>query len=102
MRERGKRMVTALVLLRVMRDRIAAVAEELAEVPGISEVYSVGGRYDLVAVIRVKDNDSLAELVTGQLLRVEGIVRSETLLAFRVISRHDLDSMFGIGLEEAG
>ena len=81
-------MVTAQVLLNVARDRIHAVAEELAGMEGISEVYSVSGRYDLVAVIRVKDNESLEKLVTGDILGVEGIVSSETLIAFRVYSRH--------------
>jgi DNA-binding Lrp family transcriptional regulator len=61
-------------------------------------VYSVGGRYDLVAVIRVKENDDLAELVTNHMLKVEGIADSETLIAFRVFSRHDLESMFSVGM----
>ena len=64
---------------------------------GVSEVYSVGGRYDLVAIIRVKDNETLAELVTNRMLLVEGITNSETLIAFRVFSRHDLERMFSIG-----
>ena len=67
---------------------------------GITEVFSVGGRYDLVAILRVVDNDTLAELVTEEMLKVNGIVDSETLIAFRVFSRHDLESMFSIGLEE--
>jgi DNA-binding Lrp family transcriptional regulator len=74
------------------------VAETLAGMKGVSEVYSVGGRYDLVAVIRVKDNDALAELVTNHMLLVKGIKDSETLIAFRVFSRHDLESMFSIGM----
>lgn len=92
-------MVTALVLLKVERAQVNAVAEKLAGMDGITEVYSIAGRYDLAAVIRVKDNETLADLVTRHLLAVEGITASETLIAFRVFSRHDLDSMFSIGLE---
>jgi DNA-binding Lrp family transcriptional regulator len=67
---------------------------------GISEVFSVAGRYDLVAILRVKNNDKLAELVTEQMLKVTGILDSETLIAFRVYSEHDLASMFSIGLDD--
>ena len=91
-------MVSAVVLLTVKRGMINEVAEMLASMKGVSEVYSVGGRYDLVAIIRVKDNDALAELVTNHMLLVDGISDSETLIAFRVFSRHDLESMFSIGL----
>ncbi len=91
-------MVTALVLLTVSRDRVNEVAEELAELEGISEVYSVAGRYDLAVIIRARDNDQLSDLVTHRMLKVKGINTSETLIAFRVYSRHDLESMFSIGL----
>jgi len=91
-------MVTALVLLTVSRDKVNAVAETLAEMDGISEVYSVAGRFDLAVIIRARDNDQLAEIVTSHMLKVEGILTSETLVAFRVHSRHDLESMFSIGL----
>jgi len=91
-------MVTALVLLTVARDKVNAVAESLADMDGITEVYSLAGRYDLAVIIRVKDNDQLAEVVTKHMLKVEGILTSETLVAFRVHSRHDLESMFSIGL----
>jgi DNA-binding Lrp family transcriptional regulator len=91
-------MVTALVLLTVSRDKVNTVAEALADMEGITEVYSVAGRYDLAVIIRVKDNEQLAELVTGHMLKVDGIITSETLVAFRVHSRHDLESMFSIGL----
>ncbi len=91
-------MVTAMVLLTVARDKVNAVAETLAEMEGITEVYSVAGRYDLAVIIRVRDNDQMAELVTNHMLKVQGIITSETLMAFRVHSRHDLDSMFSIGI----
>ncbi len=91
-------MVTALVLLNVSREKVNAVAESLADMEGISEVYSIAGRYDLAVIIRARDNDQLAELVTNHMLKVDGILKSETLIAFRVHSRHDLESMFSIGL----
>lgn len=92
-------MVTAIVLLKVERLHINRVAEELAALEGISEVYSVGGEIDVVAMIRVRTNEELAELVTNHLLRVEGIVQSQTLLAFRAYSRHALEAMFALGAD---
>ncbi len=92
-------MVSALVLLTTDRDRVNVVAQQLADIDGITEVFSVAGQYDLAAIIRVRDNDALAELVTNRMLKVEGIQRSETLIAFRVFSRHDLESMFSIGMK---
>lgn len=92
-------MVTAIVLLKTARKEINTVAQQLAEMDGVREVYSVGGQHDLVAILRVKDNDHLAELVTNQMLHINGILASETFIAFRVFSRHDLETMFSIGLE---
>lgn len=92
-------MVNGIVLLKVERGAINEVAQQLADLDGISEVYSVGGRYDLVAILRVRDNDALARLVTEQMLQIDGITDSETLIAFRAFSRHDLESMFAVGLE---
>jgi DNA-binding Lrp family transcriptional regulator len=91
-------MVTAIILMNVKRDQINEVAEEMAGIEGISEVYSVGGRYDLVAVIRVRDNEELAQLVTETIRSYEAIINTETLIAFRAYSRHDLEQMFSIGL----
>ncbi|MBK1702100.1 Lrp/AsnC ligand binding domain-containing protein [Thiococcus pfennigii] len=67
--------------------------------PDITEVYSVSGRNDLIALIRTRDNETLADIVTGSMLKVEGILDSETMLALRVHSRHDLEAMFSIGVE---
>lgn len=91
-------MVNALILMNVKRDRIKDVAESLAGIEGISEVYSVAGRYDLIAVIRVRTNEELAELVTDTIRSFESITHTETLIAFRTYSRHDLEQMFSIGL----
>ncbi|MBK8986114.1 MAG: Lrp/AsnC ligand binding domain-containing protein [Chloroflexi bacterium] len=92
-------MVSAVVLLNVEPGQVNEVGARLAELKGISEVFSVGGRYDLVAIIRVKDNDTMAQLVTEKMHSVPGITNSETLIAFRVFSEHDLAAMFSIGLE---
>ncbi len=92
-------MVSTVVLLNVEPGKINEVGGRLAEMKGISEVFSVGGRFDLVAIIRVPDNDTMAELVTEKMLSVPGITKSETLIAFRVFSQHDLESMFSIGIE---
>jgi len=93
-------MVSAIVLIECEKGKINQTAEALADLPGISEVYSVAGRVDLAAVIRVPNNEKLAEVVTSQMLTIPGITRTETLIAFRVFSRHDLEQMFSIGIEE--
>ena len=94
-------MVSAVVLICCERNMINRVAEQLADIPGISEVFSVAGQYDLVAILRVNSNQALADLVTSKMLQVQGIVDSETLIAFKVFSRHDLESMFEVGFDEA-
>ena len=91
-------MVTAIILVNAERGRIAKLAQEMADLEGISEVYSVSGRYDLIAIVRVPDNDALARMVTEQMSGLEGITHTESLLSFRAFSKHDLDQMFSIGL----
>jgi DNA-binding Lrp family transcriptional regulator len=91
-------MVTAVVLLNVARDKIQFVAGSIADLDGVSEVYSVAGRHDLAVIVRVKDNERLADVVTKDIRKIEGIESSETLIAFRVYSRHDLERMFSIGM----
>ena len=93
-------MVNAVILLMVEKSKVNEVAGKLVELPGISEVYSVAGHYDLVAIARVRQNEDIAEAVTNQMLKIEGIQRSETLIAFRAFSRHDLEAMFSVGMEE--
>ena len=90
-------MVTSIVLISVDRTRINETAQILSEMPGISEVYSVSGKYDLIAIARVNSNEELSELVTKSLLKVDGILKSETMLAFKTYSKHDLESLFSIG-----
>lgn len=92
-------MVTSIILMNVERSKINEVAQQLADTTGVSEVYSVSGNYDLVAVCRVPTNDDLAELVTKGLLSIQHILKTETMLAFKAFSRHDLETMFSIGLD---
>ena len=92
-------MVSAIVLLKIQRDLINTVADQLANLDGISEVFSVAGQYDLVAILRVNSNEALADLVTSKMLQVDGIVDSETLIAFKAYSKHDLEAMFSLGME---
>lgn len=91
-------MVTSIILINTKRTEINKVAEALAEMAGISEVYSVSGNYDLIAIARLASNDDLADLITNNLLKIEAIVRTETLLAFKAFSRHDLERMFSLGM----
>jgi len=91
-------MVTSIILMNVERSRINEVAEQLQGVDGISEVYSVSGNYDLVAMVRVASNDDLATLVTNKMHTITAITKTETMLAFKAYSRHDLDSMFSLGM----
>jgi DNA-binding Lrp family transcriptional regulator len=92
-------MVTAIVLLNTVRSKINETAEKLAEMNGVSEVYSVSGEFDLVAIIRVPTNDDLANLVTKKMLSLESITKSETMLAFQSFSKHDLEGMFSVGMQ---
>jgi len=94
-------MISSVILIECEKSKINAVAEALADLNGITEVYSVAGRIDLVAIVRVKDNEQLATIVTDHMLKVPGITRTETLIAFRVFSKHDLETMFSIGFEKS-
>ncbi|MEM7253313.1 MAG: Lrp/AsnC ligand binding domain-containing protein [Pseudomonadota bacterium] len=91
-------MVTAFILINAERHQIVPVAERLAEISQISEVYSVGGQYDLIALARVKQNEDLAALVTKELPKVDGIAKTETLMAFQAFSKHDLERLFSVGM----
>lgn len=95
-------MITAFVLIEAQRGQVSVLAQALADLPGIAEVYSVSGPHDLVAIVRVAAADDLAALVTDKLAGLSGIVRTETMLAFRAYSRHDLDSLFDVGLRGPG
>ena len=93
-------MITALVMMNAERDRITSVPEELLKINGVTEVYSVAGDFDLVTIVRVKEADDLAKVVTQQFVKVLGITRTKTLIAFRCFSKYDLENMFQIGLKD--
>jgi len=93
-------MVTAIVLINAERKSINELAQKLFKLSGISEVYSVSGRYDLAAIIRVSNNEKLADLITNNMLQMKGIINTETMLAFETYSRYDLERMFSIGFED--
>ena len=92
-------MVNAIVLLKVERDKVNDVAKALVDTKGVSAVYSVSGRYDLVAIIRVNENDELADTVTNHRRKLSSIQSTETMLAFLTYSHHDLDAMFSSRLD---
>ena len=91
-------MLTAMVLIDVDAGRIPEVASEIADVPGVSEVYSVTGDHDLVAMVRVQRIDDVAAVVADRLNKVEGVLSTQTQIAFQTFSRHDLEDAFSIGL----
>lgn len=92
-------MVTAFILIKTSRDRIHQVSQEILALEGIAEVYSVAGEWDLVAVARVRENDALAKLVTEDMIAIEGITDTTTVIAFRQYSEFDLEQMFALGME---
>ncbi len=92
--------VHAVVLIQCDIAGIPEAAQAIAEIEGISEVYSVAGEFDLVAIVRVNAHDDLATVIPGGISKVEGVDRTETLIAFQVYSKHDLERLFSIGFEE--
>jgi DNA-binding Lrp family transcriptional regulator len=90
-------MLSAIIMLNVEYGQLSALAERLASEPGISEAYTVAGKYDLILHARVQNNESLAELVTERIAKLQGIRSCETMVAFRVYSSRTLDAGFAIG-----
>jgi DNA-binding Lrp family transcriptional regulator len=93
-------MVTAIVLIQAERSRIPETASELAALPRVTEVYSVTGDWDIVAILRLPSYEDLDDVVTGSLRKLSGILRTQTMLAFRSYSPEWLDRGFTMGLEE--
>ena len=91
-------MVTALVLLNVEHQHIQKVSQQLVDIQEVTEVYSVAGRYDLVAIVRVRNNSEIADIITGKFSKLKGITSTETLIAFHTYSQHDLERMFSLGI----
>lgn len=95
-------MITAIVLVETDVERIPEVAGEIAELPGVSEVYSVTGDVDLVAMVRVHEHEQLADVIADRLSKVQGVRSTRTYLAFRAYSQHDLDAAFALGFDNGG
>lgn len=92
-------MISALVLLNVTRDSVNSTAQALLKIPGVAEVYSVTGEYDLVAVLHLARYEDLADVVTERMVALAGITRTQTLMAFKAYSREDLEQAWDIGVE---
>jgi len=93
-------MIAAVVLINTERGRIAETAEALLALPEVAEVYSVAGEYDLVAIVRVRAYEQMAEVVPTRLAAMPTISKTTTLMAFQCYSRRDLERMWGIGLDD--
>ena len=93
-------MLTANVLVDTDASRIPEVAKEIAEIKGVSEVYSVTGEVDLIAMVRVREHDELADVIADQVSKIQGVLRTQTYIAFRTYSQHDLEQAFALGLED--
>ncbi|CAM4112660.1 Lrp/AsnC ligand binding domain-containing protein [Nocardiopsis rhodophaea] len=91
-------MITAIVMIKADVDRIPEVAEAIAEIDGVSEVYSVTGGIDLIAIVRVRKHEELAEVIPGRVNKIPGVRSSDTHIAFHAYSQHDLESAFSLGL----
>lgn len=92
-------MITAIVMVRAAVDRIPEVAQAIADLEGVSEVYSVAGDVDLVVMVRVRRHEELADVIAGRLNKVAGVRETQTHIAFQAYSRHDLEATFSLGIE---
>jgi DNA-binding Lrp family transcriptional regulator len=92
-------VITAIVFVKADVARIPEVAEAIASLDGVSEVYSVTGEIDLIVLVRVRAHEEVADVVADRLNKVPGVSSTETHIAFRTYSRHDLEAAFSLGLE---
>jgi DNA-binding Lrp family transcriptional regulator len=90
-------MTHAIVLIQADRVALATLGGELADIEGVAEAYSVTGEWDFVAILRLREQEQLAKVVTGQISQLSGVTRTHTMVAFEVYSRHDLEAMFSVG-----
>ena len=90
-------MTHAIVLIEVERDAMPTFGGSLADLEGVTEAWSVTGEWDFVAIVRVARHEQLAEVITGQLLQLPGVARTQSLVAFEAFSSHDLEALFSIG-----
>ena len=89
-------MITAVILITAERSALPKLGEDLAAIPGVSEVYSVTGEFDFIAMVRAKEHEDLAEIVTTKIAQTKGVARTHTHVAFRAYSKHDLETVFGM------
>jgi len=94
-------MITAIVFVKADVARIPEVAEAIADLEGVSEVYSVAGDTDLIAVVRVREFEQVAQVIAGRINKVPGVIDTDTHIAFRAYSKHDLEAAFSIGFDTA-
>lgn len=92
-------MVTAIVLIKAETSRIPDLADQITEMTGVSEVFSVAGRFDLIAIVRVTRNEELADVISDKMRHLDGIVETETMIAFRAYSKQELEAGFELGLD---
>ena len=92
-------MVTAIVLIQAAAERIPEAAQEIADIDGVTEVYSCAGDVDLIAIVKVTEHEQLADVIAGRLSKVDGVRRTDTHIAFRSWSRADTEATFSLGLE---
>jgi DNA-binding Lrp family transcriptional regulator len=92
-------MITAFIMFTVEPGRVKQLAEQLLDIDGVAEVYSVAGPFDLIAIVRVREHEALSDLVTERVAALGGVVRTETLTAFRAFSKRDLGLMWDIGVD---
>jgi DNA-binding Lrp family transcriptional regulator len=92
-------VITAIVLIKTSVDRIPEIAESIAALDSVTEVFSVTGTYDLIAMVRVTQHEDLADVIPGRISKIPGVEATDTHVAFRAYSQHDLDTAFSIGLD---
>jgi DNA-binding Lrp family transcriptional regulator len=90
-------MTHAIVLIQVESSKLGTLGSELAGIEGVAEAYSVTGEWDFVAILRLREQEMLAQVVTGKLSQLSGVRRTQTMVAFEVYSRHDLEALFSVG-----
>jgi DNA-binding Lrp family transcriptional regulator len=90
-------MIHAIVLIQADRAALATLGGELADIEGVAEAYSVTGEWDFVAILRVREHQQVAHVVTGRIAGLSGVARTQTLVAFEAFSRHDLEALFSVG-----
>lgn len=92
-------MITAIVFIQAEVSQIPEIGATVADIPGVSEVYSVTGDHDLIAMVRVRSHEDIADVVANRINKVSGVLSTQTQIAFRAFSRHDLEDAFSIGLD---